>query len=338
VGEEKTIPLLIHQLQKMVPMFRILSIDGGGIKGVFPASFLANLEESLNIERISDYFDLIAGTSTGGIIALGLGMGMSAREILDFYKMHGPKIFGDDNRKALGLLGAKYSEGPLREALHSVFENRTLGESSKRLLIPAVRSEPLGNVLRKTRHHADFNYDHNLKVVDVALATAAAPTFFNPHHQEDGFVMLDGGLWANNPCDLAVIEAMRYLGQTKESIQVLSLGCTREVQDLGELVKKTNVGIYHWFKFNWFKPKAPNLIELLFAAQVEASLNKTKLLIGCENLLRIDSVVPTGKFPLDKVSEIEGLIREGVSAARNHQNKVQEIFLDSHVQPFSPVS
>lgn len=72
---------------------RILCIDGGGIKGVFPASFLATVEDTIE-DQIADYFDLIAGTSTGGIIALGLGLGMSARDILRFYEDEGPKIFG----------------------------------------------------------------------------------------------------------------------------------------------------------------------------------------------------------------------------------------------------
>ena len=75
------------------PVRRVLTIDGGGIKGVFAASFLAELEKTLG-EPLVDHFDLISGTSTGGIIALGLGMGLSAAEILSFYESHGPKIFG----------------------------------------------------------------------------------------------------------------------------------------------------------------------------------------------------------------------------------------------------
>lgn len=81
-------------------MRRILSIDGGGIKGVFPAAFLATIEQSVG-GNIADYFDLIVGTSTGGIIALGLGMGLTAGEILRFYETHGPSIFGGNrDRKA----------------------------------------------------------------------------------------------------------------------------------------------------------------------------------------------------------------------------------------------
>ena len=74
-------------------MKRILAIDGGGIKGVFPASFLATVEDTIN-DNIANYFDLIVGTSTGGIIALGLGLGLSAKDILEFYEKSAPHIFG----------------------------------------------------------------------------------------------------------------------------------------------------------------------------------------------------------------------------------------------------
>src|SRR5262245_37057247 len=103
-------------------MKRILSLDGGGIKGVFPASFLAELEQNLD-RPIGDYFDLIVGTSTGGIIALGLGLGLSAKEVLSFYEDHGPRIFaGRRWWRAVRRLGAaKYDRAPLDAAVREVF-------------------------------------------------------------------------------------------------------------------------------------------------------------------------------------------------------------------------
>src|SRR5216117_477496 len=119
-------------------MRRILSIDGGGIKGVFPGSFLTTLEESLG-QPIAKFFDLIVGTSTGGIIALGLGLGLSAKEILSFYEEHGPSIFrGSRVTRALRQVGiSKYSSDALRAALKTVFGERKLGESSTRLVVPS---------------------------------------------------------------------------------------------------------------------------------------------------------------------------------------------------------
>src|SRR4051794_19029634 len=101
-------------------MKRILSIDGGGLKGALPAAFLAEVEEATG-KRIVDNFDLITGTSTGGIIAIGLGLGIPAREILRFYQSHGPAVFRQDARRlwafekvyraARQLRRAKYSPG-----------------------------------------------------------------------------------------------------------------------------------------------------------------------------------------------------------------------------------
>lgn len=111
-------------------MFRILSIDGGGIKGVFPASFLAALRADLPCP-IADYFDLIAGTSTGGIIAIGLGLGLSAEELLEFYKAEGPAIFPPS--AASGWIRhwfvSKYRPEPLREALQKAIGGKILGDS-----------------------------------------------------------------------------------------------------------------------------------------------------------------------------------------------------------------
>src|SRR5258708_18104406 len=128
-------------------IFRILSLDGGGIRGVFPAALLARLEEHLE-HPIGRYFDLIAGTSTGGIIAIALGLGLPARDILKLYVEEGPTIFDQQHgavenwvrQKVRGmahLLVTKHSSEPLRRALEGLLRRRTLGESRTRLVIPA---------------------------------------------------------------------------------------------------------------------------------------------------------------------------------------------------------
>jgi patatin-like phospholipase/acyl hydrolase len=136
-------------------MRRILVMDGGGIKGVVPASFLARVEESLP-EKVAAYFDLIVGTSTGGIIALALGLGLSASETLAFHEQHGPKIFcGNPRFRAWRRwFRAKYDPQPLRSALEAVFGRRTLGESTKRLVIPSFNIDTGEVHVWKTSHHA----------------------------------------------------------------------------------------------------------------------------------------------------------------------------------------
>jgi len=135
-------------------MKRVLSIDGGGIKGVFPASFLATIEDSLG-GPVGDYFDLIVGTSTGGILALGLGLGLDARKMLDFYTTHGRRIFGGNRLlRTIWRLGkSKYSPAPLKNALSEVFGDRKLGDSRKRLVVPSFNLDSGEVHIWKTSHH-----------------------------------------------------------------------------------------------------------------------------------------------------------------------------------------
>ena len=120
--------------------YRILALDGGGIKGSFTAGVLAALEEDTG-HRCVDHFDLIAGTSTGGIIAIGLGLGLSAVEILEFYTKHGPTIFPSTSlarrwsRVVRHWFQPKHSHHALRSALTQVFGERKFGESQRPLVI-----------------------------------------------------------------------------------------------------------------------------------------------------------------------------------------------------------
>lgn len=199
-------------------MFRILSIDGGGIKGAFAASALAALEDDLRCRAV-EHFDLITGTSTGGIIAIGLGLGLSAREILEFYKSKGPEIFpstslvqrtGGAIRQFLG--GPKHSHETLRSALEAVFGDRRFGESTCRLVIPTYDAVGGRIFVMKTAHHQRFRYDIEARAVDVALATSAAPTYFAAARfpQHEGASYIDGGVWANCPVLVGLTEAVAF--------------------------------------------------------------------------------------------------------------------------------
>jgi uncharacterized protein len=118
--------------------FQILSLDGGGIKGLFSAAVLARFEEDLGV-TIADHFDLITGTSTGGIIALGLGLGMRPREIVQFYVSQGPKIFRQTRwwTSLCSLFRRKYPQEPLKTALQECVGDKRLADSKKRLVIPS---------------------------------------------------------------------------------------------------------------------------------------------------------------------------------------------------------
>lgn len=301
---------------------RILTIDGGGIKGVFPASFLASIEEKIQ-GNIAEYFDLIVGTSTGGIIALGLGLGFSAKEILEFYEKYGPKIFyGSSFLNIIRHLAVtKYKDRGLRNALEETFGTRKLGESKTRLVIPSFNLETGEVYVYKTSHHPRFQRDYQESVVHVGLATSAAPTFFPVHYTSSGIPLVDGGLWANNPMGMAAVEAVGVLGWPMDSIKMLSIGCTTEV-----FSTRRNGGKLAW---------APKIADIFMASQSSASLGTAQLLIGHMNVKRISPIVPNGRFGLDAIKEINTLKGLGSSEARKELPNLTDFFTDK-TEPFIP--
>jgi len=309
---------------------RILSIDGGGIKGVFPASFLATVEDTIGASA-ANYFDLIVGTSTGGIIALGLGLGFSATEILAFYERMGPQIFGATGlrqilNKVRQVGTSKYGHRELKASLESLFGERKLGESRTRLVVPSFNLETGEVHVFKTRHLARYDRDHKERVVDVALATASAPTFFPAHRSSSGIPLIDGGIWANNPTGFAVVEGVAVLGWPNDAIHVLSLGCTAQPFSISR-------ARFHAYGLGYWGIKAA---ELFMAGQSSASLGVAANLIGHEDVRRVNPVMPAGRFGLDKVSEIRSLKGLGASEARKELPRLKVDFFDVPVEPFVP--
>lgn len=303
-------------------MKKILSIDGGGIKGVFPASFLASIEQIRN-KKISDYFDLIVGTSTGGIVALGLGLGFSAKEILNFYEEYGPVIFKGNRfiRFFRHLCLSKYENDGLKKALEKTFGNHKLGESKSRLVIPSFNLDSGEVYIYKTAHHNHYATDYKESIVHVALATSAAPTFFPYQTTSSGIPLVDGGLWANNPMGMAAVEALGVLEWPRGSIKLLSIGCTSEAFDI-----KGGSGRLKW---------APKIADVFLSSQSSASIGTAQLLLGHENVTRINPVVPKGRFGLDGVNGINSLKGSGASEARKYNPLLEDFFSDK-VDEFNP--
>lgn len=212
--------------------FKILSIDGGGIKGLYSAKILEHLEQRFKCS-ISDHFDLICGTSTGGLIALALSIKVPAREISEFYEKYGKEIF-PHRSKFWGLIRqtlwkGKYSDRPLRAALEKIFGEQTIADSKNLLCIPSYTITDARPWIFKYDHkEGKLDRDNKAKCVDVALATSAAPTYFPlaeiSYYDYKQFI--DGGVWANNPTMVGVIEALTYFvgeGKNFDSIEVLSV-------------------------------------------------------------------------------------------------------------------
>lgn len=291
--------------------FRILALDGGGVKGAFTASVLTTLEQALG-SSAARQFDLIAGTSTGGILAVGLGMGLSPRDMMNFYRDRGPIIFPimrlhhKLESKLLSMVWPKYPQRVLREeiekALYPDAKRKTLADSNSRLVIPAY--DAVGGVCHvfRTPHHPLLTADNATDIADVALATAAAPTYLPAAVVQNmiaSTAFFDGGVWANCPAMAAIVEAVCYLGVPLDRIDVLSIGTTEEPFTVKN---KAQAGWARWGK---------TLIDLLMNAQVDASVRHAQLLVGEPRFLRINTMTTPGKYRLDSSGEIGDLIALG---------------------------
>ncbi|HZB92435.1 MAG TPA: CBASS cGAMP-activated phospholipase [Stellaceae bacterium] len=307
-------------------MRRILTIDGGGIKGVFPAALLAEIEEGLGAP-IYDYFDLIAGTSTGGIIAMGLALGETAGELLQLYKEHGPAIFPARplTSNLRRLLRAKYSLEPLRVALEEAFGDRRVGDCRKRLLVPALDLATERVYIYKTAHHPSFVRDYRVAAVDVGLATVAAPTYFPIHLSEEG-AYVDGSLWARNPLALAVVEAIGVLGWAREDIRVLSLGCTSRPLAIA-WHKRASLGASYW---------GGRIADVFMKAQSSSAIAMAHTLVGSHNVFRISPETSTRRFTLDGVHHMPELEALGRDEGRRALDDLGDVFFAAPAAAFTP--
>lgn len=267
--------------------FKILSIDGGGIRGLYPTQYLSCIENGLkdrNIDgKLNEYFDLICGTSTGGIIAIGLGLGMNASELNKFYLDEAKNIFG---WKFIPLLRSKYNNAKLEKLLKEKFQQSTgLKEDSKiwhsatRLCIPSYDAYNGKVNIYKTCHDKKLFVDYKIPAYQIAMATAAAPTYFNPYpiQYKDGTNTvnkphnIDGGILANNPTMIGILEAVA-LGYSLSEIKVLSIGtCTRVYKELE--------GRSRWGALNyWLNYNKMRLLDMVFQSQSQSIEHQVKIL------------------------------------------------------------
>lgn len=305
----------------------MLSIDGGGVRGVLPASFLAAVEQQIQGDLV-DYFDLVVGTSTGGIVALGLGAGLSAAEVRDFYLERGPRIFtGSRLRKARQWATAKYDPEQLRQELEDVLGQRRIGESKTRLVIPSMDVDSGRVRLWKTAHHPRLAQDYAHLMVEAAMATSAAPTFFRAHLTQEGVPLVDGGVFANNPAGLAAVEAVGVLNWPRDEIAILSLGCGAEALD---------VRTRGWWR-SGILGVAPKLSAVFLAAQSDASSGMaTHLLADRTKFVRISPMLPGGRYGLDVTGELQSLSARGATEARHRLPEIRPLFLSEKAAAFVP--
>ena len=310
--------------------FKILSLDGGGIKGIFPAGVLAYLEENcLDGQPIGDYFDLISGTSTGGIIALGLGAELPARSLLDLYVNEGHRVFPPKQRlKGRRLFRRlsrnRYDRAALDELLWQTLGTRTLRESRYRLLIPATEAKHGDPAVYKTPHHPGYFLDGDKS---LAAATSAAPTYLKPVVQ-DGYILLDGGIWANNPTMMALVEALTCFTVQRENIVILSIGCGQDGFQIN--VKQTaGAGQYHWRE----------IIYVAMHYQSLTAVNQAGLLVGRDKVTRLDRAEGTERIELDDWEKARQLLPEEARAvAEEYSGRIAGTFFTHTSAPFTALA
>jgi patatin-like phospholipase/acyl hydrolase len=233
---------------------KVLAIDGGGIRGIIPAVILGAFEKALG-KPLHEVFDLIAGTSTGGIIALGLGTKCkgdgpyTTGDLLELYVQNGPAIFHRRLLTAIRqIFRPKYSPAALETTLTKYFGDTVFSSALTNLLVSSYDLQSqLPFFFKSDRAKSDPDYDWNVR--DVARATSAAPTFFPPFHLQRGaqdYALVDGGVFVNNPAMAAYAEA-RHLYPGAKQFVVVRAG-TGDRQDHISFAAACKWGLLPWAK------------------------------------------------------------------------------------------
>jgi patatin-like phospholipase/acyl hydrolase len=283
---------------------KILSIDGGGIRGIIPALVLRKMERWTG-KPVSAMFDLIAGTSTGGILALGLsksGAGgrpqFAAEDLAVLYEQHGQRIFGRPIwRRFLpigNLLDEKYQAGGIEQVLEEYFGDERLKNALKPVLITSYEIERrVPFFFRSHKALTDPAYDFPMRL--VARATSAAPTYFEPLRIETGgatgyYALVDGGVFANNPALCALVEAQRlYPG---DEYLMVSLGTGTLTRPLPyEKVRRWGVG-------QWAKP----VLDIAFDGLSSTVDFQLRSLLGPKRYFRFQATLDPSQERMDNAA------------------------------------
>ena len=263
--------------------YNILTIDGGGYKGLYVSLLLEKLERNPQWDGARS-FHLISGNSTGGIIALALAMGISPGTMAWFYRQHGPKIFQRrrfEKLRGRGIFRSRFDGVALKEGLKRLFEDRVLSDVQTDVVIPAYSLSDDDIFLFRSDFHTFPPYMQDIPVWQVALATSSAPTIFPTCVEVAGHRLCDGGLWSNNPVMTAITDA-RKRGVSLEAMQVLSLGTADLSRERSRCLDQG--GIVQW---------ASHLFGTIQRGQSRGMLHAAGILLGDERrLVRIAPSLP----------------------------------------------
>lgn len=314
-------------------MKKVLSIDGGGIRGILPALFLHEMEKKLK-KPIAEVFDLIAGTSTGGILALSLSVPdkngkpkFSALDILNLYEDEGKNIFKKSLWRSTTSMGnltnAKFPIEGIEEVLDIYLGNTMLSESLTSLIIPSYEIERRMPFFFKSRH-AKANAEYDYKMKDVARATSAAPTYFESLKLKakppaDYFALIDGGVFANNPAMCAYAEAKKVFGNEND-ILLVSVGTGQHTRSIPYEESKD------WGLLEWARP----MLSVVFdgvSSTVDYQLKQILSDNHLKNYFRFQTRLERGNDDMDNVTStnIKALKIKGSELVKQNEEQFEEL-------------
>lgn len=303
--------------------FHILAISGGGFRGLYASTVLEELEASIGAP-LASRFDLICGTSVGGLLALGLALEIPTSQLSEIFTKHGKAIFSSRGllRRVIGFwVQAKHGNKGLREVLKKRFASQLLGELKHPVLIPAVNYSTGKPQLFKTPHHPLFETDHRMKIVDVALATSAAPVYLPVAKNERGR-FVDGGLVANSPGALGLHEARQFFGRDANDVRVLSVG-TMTLNNALSSNQFLDRGFLMWRE---------KLFDLIISAQESTDDYMLKHELK-DRYLRIDSL--PGKDQAGDVEKLDKVSKAAIDTLQVHgRDSARHALGDARFAPF----
>ena len=295
-------------------VFRVLALDGGGIRGIFTASFLATIED-LSRVRIADRFDLIVGTSTGAIIALAVALGIPARQILGLFLDKGRRIFGKPRHLGM-ILRPKYDNRPLIAALREVFGERLLNDVATPVCVASYELTDSYPRIWKDEHVPDLQLGGDQPIWKVALASSAAPVYFPGAQVAAGDSHVDGGLFANNPALVGLTEAVRYFHQPLGRIRILSVGAGERAERI-PFEKARRMGVWQW---------KTAVYEHMLVAQARSAHEIARRLLTPGQYERVN-VPLEHPYPIDDYKTARSLQEPGARAARTRFRDLRKRFL-----------
>jgi uncharacterized protein len=296
---------------------KLLCIDGGGIRGIFAIAILKALEEDVG-QPVGDLFDVVAGTSTGSIIAASVSLNKNMKEVYESYKHFGGKIF--TRQAKVGLFKSVYSDRALRHLLKQAFGEVKLQDITKPLLIPAVditHGKPF--IHRSNYGHPDCD-DLSINVWDAVLSSCSAPVYFPPNKIGDQYLSIDGGLWANNPSLVCLTEAIHFFQKSMNEINILSIGTGLQNIDFSNNNDKY-WGISQWLPFHLPSMKVtPKLLDLALHLSSESVSYHCQLLLN-KQYLRINEDLGE-EVPFDEVKYMDILSELGRSVFFKQKDEI----------------